>query len=593
MGKELYTNIPSKVGDLINDVKSGRIGLPDLQRPFVWKDSKVRDLLDSMLKGFPIGYIMLWKSPDDYERTSHIGRNDKVHQMPDDLVIDGQQRLTALLAAMEGIQIKDKNYKVRTIKIAFNPLTRSFEVWSLAYERSAEYISSVSEVFEADKEHTVTKFRRKYIQKVNEAREKNGKEPLTEDEEIAIEDSINDLLNLKTYALPALQISAQADEEAVSEIFVRVNSGGQKLTEKNFIETLLAVFDNDVHDRIECFCEASRKPVNGTSYNHILEVDQVHLIRMAVGYGFHRARLKYAYQLMRGKDLKSGTVTAAVRDENLKKFKDALDVVMNLNNWHAYLNLFTQAGYVTGSLITATNSVVYCYVMYLIGKYEYKVKSTDLNKLIIKWIYMTTVTSFYSNNPESTAEGMFADLREVKTSDEYVKYLERKISGYFTDDYFNVTLPNDLETSSTNSPVWMGYIAAINVLGTPMLFSTSTLSQYLIMGASGTKNAVDRHHIFPKHYLEMNGYLDDRDRNQVANYTYIDYAMNINISDKPPAEYVSIYREKLGEEGYLRSCRENALPEDFETLSYQDFLIKRRKLMAGIICQGYERLCLL
>lgn len=139
MGKELYTNIPSKVGDLLNDVKSGRIGLPDLQRPFVWKDSKVRELLDSMLKGFPIGYIMLWKSPEDYERTSHIGQNDKVHQMPDDLVIDGQQRLTALLAAMEGIQIKDKNYKERSIKIAFNPLTRNFEVWSLAYERSAEY----------------------------------------------------------------------------------------------------------------------------------------------------------------------------------------------------------------------------------------------------------------------------------------------------------------------------------------------------------------------------------------------------------------------------------------------------------------------
>ena len=55
MGKELYTNIPSKVGDLISDVKNGRIGLPDLQRPFVWKDNKVRDLLDSMLRGFPTG----------------------------------------------------------------------------------------------------------------------------------------------------------------------------------------------------------------------------------------------------------------------------------------------------------------------------------------------------------------------------------------------------------------------------------------------------------------------------------------------------------------------------------------------------------
>ena len=145
MGKELFTIIPSKVGDLITDVKNGRIGLPDLQRPFVWKDNKVRDLLDSMLKGFPIGYIMLWESPANYDRTNRIGNNEKIYSEPDDLVIDGQQRLTALLAAMEGVKIKDKNYKERYIKISFNPLSKDFKVWTQAYERSAEYISTVSD----------------------------------------------------------------------------------------------------------------------------------------------------------------------------------------------------------------------------------------------------------------------------------------------------------------------------------------------------------------------------------------------------------------------------------------------------------------
>ena len=592
MGKELYTNIPCKVGDLISDVRNGRIGLPDLQRPFVWKDNKVRELLDSMLRGFPIGYIMLWESPADYDRTSHIGKNDKAYKAPDDLVIDGQQRLTALLAAMDGITIKDKDFKERTIKIAFNPITRDFKVWSQAYERSAEYISAVSEVFAADKDHSVTKFRKQYIKGVNEARSQKGEPELSEDEEIIIEDNINALLDLKVYSLPALRISAQADEEAVSEIFVRVNSGGQKLTEKNFIETLLAVFDNDVHDQINKFCEESRVPVDGTAYNHILKVDPVHLIRVAVGYGFHRARLKYAYQLMRGKDLKTGAVTTEVRDTNLKVFKESLDIVTNLNNWHAYLNLFAQAGYISGDFVAASNAVVYCYVMYLIGKYEYKVKVADLNKIITKWIYMSTVTFFYSNSTESTVEGIFADLREVKTADDYVKYLDDFIAGRFTDDYFNVTLPKDLATSSTSSPAWLGYIAAINVLGTPMLFSTAILSKFLVPGASGTKNAIDRHHIFPKHYLELNGFTDDRDRNQVANYTYIDYATNIDISDDPPVDYVGRYRTKLGEEEYKKTCKENALPEDFEKMDYPTFLVERRKLMAEIIRQGYERLCL-
>lgn len=592
MGKELYTNIPSRVGDLIQDVKNGRIGLPDLQRPFVWKDNKVRELLDSMLKGFPIGYIMLWESPEDYERTSHIGKNDKAYQAPDDLVIDGQQRLTALLAVMEGIPIKDKNYGNHTITIAFNPLTREFKVWSRAYERSTDYISSVSDVFAADKEHAVARFRRQYIKTVNDAREKNGLALLSEEEEITVEDSINALLDLKEYSLPSLRISAQADEEDVSEIFVRVNSGGQKLNEQNFIETLLAVFDNSVHDQIDRFCAASRIPADGTVYNHILKVDPSHLIRAAVGYGFRRARLKYAYQLMRGKDLKTGAVTSATRAENLKIFKESLDVVMNLNNWHAYLNLFAQAGYITGDFIAGTNAVVYCYVMYLIGKYAYKVKTADLNKVIIKWIYMTTVTYFYSEMTDSRVESMFADLRKVKTADEYVQYLENYISTRFTDDYFDVTLPKNLATSSTTSPVWLGYIAALNVLGTPMLFSTAPLSKFLFPGTNGSKNTIDRHHIFPKHYLEVLGYMDNRDRNQVANYAYIDYATNIQISDKPPMEYVGMYRAKLGEEAYRRTCRENALPENFETFNYPDFLAERRKLMAGIIRQGYERLCL-
>ena len=592
MGKELYTNIPSKVGDLINDVKNGRIGLPDLQRPFVWKDNKVRELMDSMLKGFPIGYIMLWESPADYDRTSAIGKNDKVYAHPDDLVIDGQQRLTALLAAMEGVKIKDKDYKERYIKISFNPLNRDFKVWSQAYERSAEYISAVSEVFAADKAHSVAKFRKQYIKNVNDARARNGEPLLTEDDEIAIEENINALLDLNVYSLPTLRISAQADEEDVSDIFVRVNSGGQKLTEKNFIETLLAVFDNDVHSQIDAFCEASRVPVNGTAYNHILKVDPVHLIRIAVGYGFHRARLRYAYQLMRGKDLRTGIVTTQTRDENLVKFKDALNTATNLNCWHAFLNLFAQAGYVSGDFVASSNATVYCYVMYLIGKYEYKLKTLDLNKLITKWIYMTTVTGFYTNSPESTVESMFADLRDIKTGDDYIKYMDDVIASRFTDDYFNVTLPKDLVTSSVTSPSWLGYIAAINVLGTPMFLSTASAKQFLVPGASGTKNAIDRHHVFPKNYLSGIGIKDDRDRNQVSNYTYIDYATNIDIGDDPPADYVDRYKKKLGDDGFRKTCEENALPDGFENMPYQEFLTKRRKLMAGIIRKGYERLCL-
>lgn len=359
MGKELFDNIPSKVEDLLSDVKNGRIGLPDLQRPFVWKDNKVRELLDSMMKGYPIGYIMLWASPEDYENTGYIGKNDKIYKQPDDLVIDGQQRLTALLAAMYGVTIKDKDYKERKIRISFNPLTREFDVWTPAFERNPEWISEISSVFMADQEHNISKLRKAYIRTVNEGRVKNGESELTDDEEDIVEQNINDLLNLNIYSLPTLKINSKADEEDVADIFVRVNSGGQNLTEKNFIETLIAVYDNAVHDKINKFCVESRIPANGTSFNQILQVDPSHLIRMAVGVGFRRARLRYAYMLLRGKDLKTGEITQDVRQDNLRIFKEALDEVTNLNNWHAFMNIFASAGYLKGNLVASSNAVVF------------------------------------------------------------------------------------------------------------------------------------------------------------------------------------------------------------------------------------------
>lgn len=201
MGKELFNNIPSKVGELLMQVRIGSIGLPDLQRPFVWTDAKVRDLLDSMMKGYPIGYIMLWSTPQSYENAKQIGDNDKSHKIPSELVIDGQQRLTALLAAMCGIVIRDKSYKERKIKIAFNPQTREFAVWSMAYERDTEWISCINDAFEADENHDSSKFRKAYIRKANEGREKNGKESLTDDEEDIIEQNLKDLLDLKNLSV--------------------------------------------------------------------------------------------------------------------------------------------------------------------------------------------------------------------------------------------------------------------------------------------------------------------------------------------------------------------------------------------------------
>ena len=255
------------------------------------------------------------------------------------------------------------------------------------------------------------------------------------------------------------------------------------------------------------------------------------------------------------------------------------------------MNLFAGAGYLKDSLVASTNAVVFSYVLYLIGKHEYKVKALELQKLMRKWIFMTTITGFYTGSTESEVERQFANLRDLKTDTEFIDYVNSVIKQHFIDDYFKVTLPSELNSSSANLPSWYGYVAALNVLGTPMLFSTTPVSKFFLLGASGTKNSIEKHHIFPKNYLANIGFKNDRERNQIANFTYIDYTTNEDISDKAPSEYVEKYRQVLGYDGYALTCKQNALPANFEKMNYLEFLKQRRMLMAQTVKQAYNKLC--
>ena len=577
MSQQLFKNVPYDLRTLLNDVNIGRIGLPDLQRPFVWKDNKIRELLDSMIKGFPIGYIMLWESPQIYDsnKSGHIGIEAKKIDVPKSLVIDGQQRLTALLGAIYGIKVKDKDYNEKNIRISYNPIKVKFEVWSQAYDRDPEWISQISDVFSADLDHALPSFRKKYIREYNASREKNGLDVLSDEEEDMIESNLNRLLELLTYNLPVMEISDKASEEDVSDIFVRVNSGGAQLTEKNFIETLLAVYDNDIFKKINKFCEDSHTAKDGTSFNNIIVLEPSFILRTTIALAFKRARLKYAYMLLRGKDLKTGEFAEDIREDNLKLFRDKLNLVMDLNNWHSYLNLYAQVGYLNSSLISSNISVVYSYALYLIGKYDYKVKSIELQDIIKKWIFMTTITSFFSNSTETTFEKILADLREVKSDKDFIDYLSSQINNKLTDDFFNVTLPELFKTSGNQSPAWFG---------------TTTLAHFFVPGINGSKKATDKHHIFPKNYLAKQGITDDRIRNQTANFTYLDYQTNIDIGDDAPIEYVSRYKEKLGEYAYNLTLSQNAIPIGFENMSYEEFLEKRRQLMSNTIKEAFKKI---
>ena len=589
MASSIYSPISLEVGNILKDVRSGKIGLPDLQRPFVWKNDKVRDLLDSMLRGFPIGYVMLWESPaDDYSRKGQIGTGAKVYEVPKELVIDGQQRLTALLAAIYGEEVRDKSYGTRRIRIAYDPVAREFKNADASTDRDPRFISCVSDVFEAKRDNSISSFRRAFTRGLDESNAKKGGHPLTDEQLDRIEDGINALLDLERYLLPVLNIRESADEETVSEIFVRVNSQGQALKQDDFIMTLLSVYEPGMRERIERFCGDSHAPSPGTSYNQLVKVDPTYVIRTTVAVGFKRGRLRYAYQILRGKDLKEKVTSPETRAKNFATFGKALDHVLDLNNWHTYLNILGEAGFVSPGQISSSVGLFFTYAIYLIGRHEFKMDAMRLRRLVKRWFFASSVTSFYVGSFETDFERQLTEISALLDAEEFEAYFDRAVSSLLTDDYFSITLPHALDANGATGPTWNCFVAAQVVLGCKSLFGTAPLSQLLLPSASGSKRAYDKHHVFPDHYLKEQGFLERRSAR--ANFAIVDYQTNIAISDDAPIDYVSKLKQTLRPEAYERACEEHALPYEFESLDYECFLSRRRTLMAGLIRRGFDRL---
>lgn len=590
MAEPLFTRVDRPVGKLVSDVIEGRVGLPDLQRPFVWKDSDVRDLLDSMLRGYPIGYCILWEAPDDQEeKKSSIGLNEKNYATPKELVIDGQQRLTALVSSMYGVPVKDQSFSDRTIRIAYDPIAREFHTWDAAIAKDAKYIPDLSAVFEAKRKNEATKFRREYIKRLNEANAKREVPELDDDGEAAVEDGINELLNLETtYVIPILSISNKADEEQMSQIFIRVNSGGTKLNEDDFIMTLLSVYEPETRQRIEDWCEDSHKPGVGTSYNALLTIKPSHVIRATVGLGFGRGRLRYARLILNGRDLETRETSAAKREENFEKFDAALDKVLDLNDWHAFINALGEAGYVNGGMVSSENTIPLTYAITLIAKHRFGITGMELQRIAKRWFSTAILTQMYTGNFESVFEQQMNSIDELTDADAFCAWIENEISSRLTDDYYGVTLPNELDKNKASGPVWNGFLAAQVVLGSRVLFNTSTVAQLLLPASSGTKKAYDKHHLFPANFLKNGPYEYAKDRR--ANFVCVDYQKNIYISDEDPKIYVAKFKEALGDEAYKTSCTENALLLGFENMEYLDFLKERRVLMSQMIKNAFSRL---
>lgn len=589
--QEIFSNTTLTVNQLIEKIDTGELGLPELQRPFIWKDSKVRDLFDSMMRGYPIGYLMLWECPT-LDKKKSIGVDAHSYDSPKEVIIDGQQRLTSLYAVMKDKKVINSKFDEKDIVISYNPLRNKFEVGYSATKKDPEWIYNISEVFTTS---NITKLIINFTKKLDEHRTSRDRE-LTDEEQDTISENITALSNLKQHTLPVFDIKANAEEEDVSEIFVRVNSGGVPLKQNDFILTLLSLYWDDGRREIEQFSKESTYPTKGktTSYNQITTVSAQEIIRVVMAYAFDRARLKYGYKLLRGADFdRRGAVDDDLRKQRFDTLKEKLPDVLDVHSWHEFLKAIMNAGYLSGDLILSNNAIFYSYAFYLIAKHRFKASYNENMHLTSLWFFYALLISLYTGSFESTVEGHLNSIKGLNTLEEYKQFILSRVNERLTNDYFDITLlgSDGLAVSGKGNNAWNAYVASLNIMDAKILFSKSNLlvSKLFEPGTDGNRKSLEKHHLFPKAYLKSKGYTDAK-INQMANYAFIDWKDNMDILDDAPSVYYPIVCEGKSEEEILRMEEENALPHGWENMAYEDFLAERRKLMAAKIKAAFAQL---
>jgi hypothetical protein len=593
MGNGLvFAGITLTLSSTLDLIESGAIMLPELQRPFVWKDTQVIDLLDSMYKGFPIGTFLFWKNPFSAHSGAaplgHAGIGAGKQPVADYLVIDGQQRLTSLYAVFRNKIVVDKEYKERDIRISFNPVTGEFKGRDATVLNSPEWIADLGETMAGGKgAYQVAK---DHLTRLKAKRE------VLEAEEETVHDNIQHLFDILRYPFDPVVINADVAQGVVGQLFVRVNDGGTKLREADFLLTLLSAEWEEGRRRLEEFCRSANSP-GQPGYNQFIQPSPDQLLRTVVAVGLGRAKLESVYKMMlRAKDRDDDEEEARISE--LKADLDhGLDLVVKLDNWTNFFTAIKKAGFLGRRLISSDNNLLFSYAFYLIGLDRFSMKHEELQDCIAPWFFMSTLTQRYSSSFETTTEKDLGQLWSLGKGG-FRDWMRNEVFREMTDDFWTTRLPADLSTSSTRSPGFLAYTAALIALDAPVLLSTTSsakVSGLLMPAVIGSRSVLDLHHIFPRNYLAGIGIEDLTLVNSVANLTYVEWTRNVDVSDLAPAEYypaaIEGLRVKSGfSEPYVEQVSSmHALPDNWWTMPYGAFLAARRQLMAAVVRDGFGR----
>ncbi len=570
-------------------VKSGEIAIPEIQRPFVWDSSKVRDLMDSLYQGYPVGYVIAWKNPNIRLKDGSLSEGKKI-------LIDGQQRVTALTAAILGEYVIDKTYRRIKIKIAFNPLTEKFEVQNPAILKDKTWLHDISQAINGNID--LFEIAESYFELNPDVDKKQVRSAFT------------NLINIPKKQIGIIELAHDLDIETVTEIFIRINSKGVVLSQADFAMSKIATNTeykgNELRKAIDYFCHLAIAP---EFYKHIVDNDKdfaatgffqkmqwlktenedlydpdyTDLIRVAFTSQFNRGKLSDLVSLLSGRNFETRTFEDSIAEQSFATLKIGVENFINETNFKRFLMIVKSAGFISPKLIRSQNTLNFAYIIYLKLR-ELGVNSVAIESYVRRWLVYSILTGRYSGSPESFFD---FDIKQIAERP-FAEYLKEKEEGELSDAFWNAALPQSLDTSVASSPYFNVFLAS-QVKANDKGFLSKNVSVNDLISLRG-----DIHHLFPKDYLKKNG-LDRGKYNQIANYVYMQSEINIKVGNKPPKDYFELINAQISgnqnlvsgissHQELLENLQANCVPSEIMEMSFDDyseFLVLRRKLMAA------------
>ncbi len=587
------------VETLLSYVKDWTIAIPEIQRPFVWDSTKVRDLIDSLYREYPVWYIITWKSPD-------VKLKDWTASEWKQILIDGQQRITALTASLLWQEVLDSDYKRKKIKIAFNLKTEEFQTSNPAIEKQEEWIHDIAEVMKST--FSAVKFSLDYASKFG----------LDVEE---VEKRINKLRSIKDVMIWRIELWSMLDIETVTEIFVRINSKWETLSQADFAMSKISVNEkyewNDIRKAIDYFCHFAKTPIdyeniknNDTSFSQkeifnkiswVKDTNEdlylpsyVDVLRVAFTYKFKRWKLQDLVSLLSWRDFETREYKEEIIEDSFIKLYEWVRSFVNETNFKRYVMILKSAWIIDDTLVRSQNVLNFGYVLFLLLR-ERDINPDIIEKYVRRWVIMSIITQRYTSSPESQFD---LDIRRLNEAENIIQYIDEELWRQLPDTFREGILAERFNTSVASSPYWKTYLIAQIFLNDNAFLSKDMKIKTLV------EWRWDVHHIFPKDYLQKHGKDNKSVYNQIANFALIQTEINLQITNKSPDVYMGEVKVQcknkqatiwsIVDEAELKdNFRINCIPENFINMTVNDFdefLKERRILMAQKLKKYYNSL---